>query len=284
MRELADAALEGLVLCDDGDDPDGLLRSAFGNGEFELFFQPLIGVETGAINGCKALLRWHHPQRGSVPPAKFIPAAEEMGLIVKLGDWVLRRACAEAAAWPSFVRLAVNLSALQFADGGLARTAASAHAASRLPADRLELEITESVLLRESEANLVVLHELRTLGVRISMDDFGTGHSSLSYLRSFPFDKLKIDRSFVAHLGESEECLAIVRAVMGLGRGLGIATVAEGVETEQQLRRLRLEGCSEVQGHLLGRPQPAEDLRELLMVSGRTDNPATLRASLASSG
>jgi len=240
------------------------LRNALVQGGFELFYQPLVNLKTDAVSGFEALLRWRHPDRGMVLPGDFVPLAEETGLIVPLGEWVLRNACAEAAGWPETVKVAVNLSAVQFKSEGLVPSVISALASSGLPASRLELEITESVLLNNSEAILRVLHQLRGLGVRISMDDFGTGYSSLSYLQSFPFDKIKIDRSFVRDLGEREDSMAIIRAVVGLGDSLGMTTTAEGVETAEQLERLRAEGCTEAQGYLFSPPRPADETRARL--------------------
>jgi len=240
------------------------LRKAFANGEFELFYQPLICLNTDAVSGFEALLRWRHPERGMIAPAEFIPLAEEIGLIVSLGEWVLRTACNEAMRWPAELNVAVNLSPAQFRSRGVVKAVLTALAYSRLPADRLELEITESVLLGETEANLATLHQLREIGVRISMDDFGTGYSSLSYLRCFPFDKIKIDRSFVKELAERPDCVAIIRAVAGLGMSLGIATTAEGVETPEQLERVRAEGCTEVQGYLFSPPRPASELGDFI--------------------
>jgi len=239
------------------------LRKAFSQGEFELYYQPLVDLERGEVSCFEALLRWRHPQRGLVLPGEFVPLAEEIGLIVPLGDWVIRQACAQAATWPGDIKVAVNLSPVQFRNRNLVQTVVSALAWSQLPASRLELEITETVLLSENEANLAILHQLRALGVSISMDDFGTGYSSLSYLRSFPFDKIKIDRSFVDG-ADRPDCMAIIRAVTGLGASLGIATTAEGVETRDQLDRLRAEGCTEVQGYLLSPPRPASELAEIL--------------------
>src|SRR3954454_1480566 len=236
------------------------LRKALAAGELELHYQPLVDLRTGAVSALEALLRWRHPARGLVPPGEFVPLAEEIGLIVPVGEWVLRRACADAAAWPGGVRVAVNLSAAQFRGRELAAAVVGALAAAGLAPARLELEITETVLLRDGEATLATLRELRALGVRIAMDDFGTGYSSLGYLRSFPSDKIKIDRCFVRDLGASADCEAIVRAVTGLGGSLGIATTAEGVETEEQLERLRAEGCDEAQGFHLGRPMPAAEV------------------------
>jgi len=240
------------------------LRKAFANGEFELYYQPLINLDANAVSGFEALLRWRHAERGMIAPAEFIPLAEEIGLIVPLGEWVLRKACTEAMHWPDRLKVAVNLSPAQFRSRGVVKAVLTALAYSRLPPDRLELEITESVLLGETEANLATLHQLREIGVSISMDDFGTGYSSLSYLRCFPFDKIKIDRSFVSELAERPDCVAIIRAVAGLGMSLGIATTAEGVETPEQLERVRAEGCTEVQGYLFSPPRPASELGDLM--------------------
>ncbi|MDB5598790.1 MAG: diguanylate cyclase/phosphodiesterase [Xanthobacteraceae bacterium] len=240
------------------------LRKAYSNDEFELYYQPLVNLESGEVSGFEALLRWHHPERGMVSPVEFIPLAEEIGLIVQIGEWVLRQACAEAATWPDDIKVAVNLSPVQFRSRTLVQVVLSALAYSRLSPDRLELEITESVLLGDNEANLATLHQLRELGARISMDDFGTGYSSLRYLRSFPFDKIKIDQSFVRDMVERPDCVAIVRAVAGLGLSLGIATTAEGVETQAQLQRVRDEGCTEVQGYLFSRPIPASGIAAVL--------------------
>jgi diguanylate cyclase (GGDEF)-like protein len=240
------------------------LRKAIANGEFELFYQPLVDMKTEYVTGFEALIRWHHPERGMIPPLDFIPIAEETGLIVPMGDWVLRQACAEAATWPSNVKIAVNLSPVQFKNKILLTSVISALAASGLSPNRLELEITESVLLQDSGATLAILHELRGLGVRISMDDFGTGYSSLSYLRKFPFDKIKIDQSFIFDMSDHDDSLAIVRAVIAMGSGLGIATTAEGVETAEQFKQLKFEGCTEVQGYLFSPPRPAAEVKGLL--------------------
>ena len=244
------------------------LREALARGEFALAYQPQIDSTTNRICGFEALLRWNHPVDGQVPPTDFIPLAEETGLINPIGAWVLRQACAEAAGWPGALRIAVNLSPIQFRNRDLVGSVQSALRASGLPPERLELEITEGVLLADNDANLATLHELRALGVRIAMDDFGTGYSSLSYLRAFPFDKIKIDRSFVSQVGESLHCTAIVRAVTGLAASLGIVTTAEGVETAAQLAHLRAEGCNEVQGFLFSRPVGASQVLDLL---ARTD-------------
>ncbi|MGH6794740.1 MAG: putative bifunctional diguanylate cyclase/phosphodiesterase [Methylocella sp.] len=240
------------------------LRNALAAGELEVYYQPLVTLEIGVISGFEALLRWHHHQRGMVYPAQFIPLAEEIGLIVPIGEWVLGQACAEAAAWPDGLKVAVNLSPVQFKKGNFIQAVISTLQSTGLPAARLELEITESILLEESKTNLATLHRLRALGVGISMDDFGTGYSGLSYLRSFPFDKIKIDRSFIAALGESGDCRAIVRAITNLGSSLGIPTTAEGAETEEQLACAREAGCTEMQGYLFSRPIPASEIAGLL--------------------
>ena len=242
-------------------------RKAIAVGEFELFYQPLMNLEQNMISGFEALLRWNHPERGVVSPGTFIPLAEETGLIIPLGEWVLRRACAEAAKWPDDVKIAINLSPVQFRSKNLVSTVISAMAAAGIASNRVELEITEAILLQNNEATLATLHQLRDLGVRISMDDFGTGYSSLSYLRSFPFDKIKIDQSFVRDL--NKDAIAIIHAVSGLGASLGMTTTAEGVETKEQLELVRAEGCTEVQGYLFSRPQPASEVPRLLSSLGR---------------
>ncbi len=246
------------------------LRNAIANSEFELFYQPLVDMQTEHVTGFEALIRWHHPERGIIQPLEFISVAEETGLIVPIGDWVLRQACAEAATWPSGVKIAVNLSPIQFKSKNLLLSVVSALAASGLSAKRLELEITESALLYDGDATLATLDELRGLGVRISMDDFGTGYSSLSYLRKFPFDKIKIDQSFIFDMSARNDSLAIVRAVIAMGSGLGIATTAEGVETAEQFKQLKLEGCTEVQGYLFSPPRPAAEVKGLLASINRT--------------
>ncbi|MEA2988399.1 MAG: hypothetical protein QOG83_1110, partial [Alphaproteobacteria bacterium] len=240
------------------------LRKALAAGEFELYYQPLIDLANNEISGFEALVRWNHPKRGLVVPGEFIPLAEEIGLIGQLGEWVLRQACLEAAHWDPQLSIAVNLSPVQFRNSTVVLSVVSALGASGLAATRLELEITETVLLQDTASVLDALHQLRVLGVRISMDDFGTGYSSLSYLRSFPFDKIKIDRSFVAELGKKDDCVAIIRAVTGLGGSFGMATTAEGVETEDQLEILRSEGCTQAQGYLFSAPRPAKDIPLLL--------------------
>jgi diguanylate cyclase (GGDEF)-like protein len=240
------------------------LKRAVADGEFELFYQPQVDAGTEMITGCEALLRWNHPIRGMVSPAEFIPVAEEIGVIGSLGAWVIQKACHDAATWPNNISVAINLSPMQFRGHGLTQTVIAALESSRLSPNRLEFEITESALLMDNESTVATLKHLRGLGVRIAMDDFGTGYSSLSYLRSFPFDKIKIDRSFIKDLGEDKESAAIVKAIVGLGVSLGMATTAEGVETVEQLRRIREQGCTEVQGYYFGRPCPIDDLRALL--------------------
>ncbi|HUD85576.1 MAG TPA: EAL domain-containing protein [Xanthobacteraceae bacterium] len=240
------------------------LRKALVENQFELYYQPLIHLASGEASGFEALIRWNHPERGVVTPDAFIPVAEEIGLIVPLGEWVLKQACRDATAWPSRLTVAVNLSAAQFRNPMLALSVVSALGQSGLAASRLELEITETVLLQDDRAVLDTLHQIRDLGVRICMDDFGTGYSSLSYLRSFPFDKIKIDRSFISELGKENDCVAIIRAVTRLGSSLGMITTAEGVETEQQLEILRTEGCVQVQGYLFSRPKPRSEIPAML--------------------
>ena len=240
------------------------MRTALAQDGFRLFYQPLVNLQSKKVTAFEALMRWHHPERGQVPPAEFIPVAEEMGLIVQLGEWALRQACEEAIGWPDDICVSVNLSPLQFSKGNLVGTVMSALASAGLLAARLELEITESVLLEKSERNINMLNQLRDLGVRISMDDFGTGYSSIGYLRSFPFDKIKIDQSFVRDLLVDEGSLAIVRAIAGLGVSFGMTTTAEGVETEEQMRCLNLEGCIEVRGYLYSKPVPADEIIGLL--------------------
>jgi predicted signal transduction protein with EAL and GGDEF domain len=239
------------------------LRKAVVQGEFEVLYQPIINLKDNQVAAFEALLRWNHPERGLIMPDEFIWIAEDIGLIGCIGEWVLREACAEAATWPRSISVAVNLSSSQFRKT-LVPAVVQALAASGLRPDRLELEITESVLLQNNEATLLMLRQLHDLGVRISMDDFGTGYSSLSYLRSFPFDKIKIDRSFVSELETRPDCAAIVRAVAALGGTLGMKTTAEGVETVGQLEWLRSEGCTEVQGFLFSRAVSAKNLSTLL--------------------
>ncbi|CDN51687.1 putative bifunctional diguanylate cyclase/phosphodiesterase [Neorhizobium galegae] len=245
-------------------DLETVLQQALESNQFELYYQPQVDTITEQVVGFEALLRWHHPERGLVSPVEFIPLAEETGMIVPIGEWVLRQACKDAASWPADIGVAVNLSPLQFKSQTLAHTVVSALGDAGLPASRLELEITESVLLTDNDTALATLHHIRSLGVRIAMDDFGTGYSSLSYLRLFPFDKIKIDQSFIRELGNSKDCAAIVKAVVDLGASLGITTTAEGVETSDQLNRVREQGCSEIQGYLFGKPLPISSVHELL--------------------
>jgi EAL domain-containing protein (putative c-di-GMP-specific phosphodiesterase class I) len=240
------------------------MRTSFVHGHFHVVYQPLVNLQTKEVTTFEALLRWQHPVNGNVSPAVFIPVAEDTGLIGQLGEWVLRQACTEAVTWPEHIRVAVNLSPLQFAKGNIVASVISALSSSGLPPSRLELEITESVLLDKTDRNVGLLAQLRELGVKISMDDFGTGYSSLGYLRNFRFDKIKIDRSFVHDVLKSRDNVAIVRAITGLGISLGITTTAEGVETEEQLRFLDREGVTEVQGFLFSAPVPAARVRELL--------------------
>ena len=240
------------------------LCNALSNGEFELHYQAQVNLATRKTTGFEALLRWRSPRWGLVPPAEFIPLAEENHLMIPIGEWVIRQACADAATWPKCMKIAVNVSAVQFKSDNLLPVIRLALKESGIAPDRLEIEITESTLLQQSEQNLQMLHELRALGVRVSMDDFGTGYSSLSYLQRFPFDKIKIDQSFVAGLGGEEGSDAIIRAITGLGSSLGIDIIAEGIETEAQLTKIRGEGCDSGQGYLFSRPRPAADLGDLL--------------------
>jgi diguanylate cyclase (GGDEF)-like protein len=236
------------------------LRNALARDEFELHYHPIVDIGTNEIASVEALIRWRHPQRGRIAPADFIPLAEETGLISPIGEWVLRRACADAASWPPQVKVAANLSPVQFRRGDLAGIIAKVLADTGLAAERLSLEITESVLMQGSAENIETLHRLRRLGISIILDDFGTGYSSLSYLRMFPFDQIKIDRSFVSELSSNVDCAAIVSAVATLGRSLHVDTVAEGVETDDQLVLVRAVGCTHAQGFLFGRPCPAAEL------------------------
>ncbi len=242
------------------------LRQALADGGFELHYQPLLDLASGEVTGCEALLRWRHPERGMVSPAEFIPVAEDTGLINELGDWVMQTACTEAAGWPSHVRLAVNVSPIQLKSPTLALRITGALAASGLPPDRLEIEITEAVLIHDDETALAILHQLRAIGVRIALDDFGTGFSSLSYLKRFPFDKIKIDRCFVTDI-EDNGSAAIVQAVVSIAAARSMTTTAEGVETEQQRGILRRLGCNQMQGYLFSAPKPASQLRAVLGIA-----------------
>jgi diguanylate cyclase (GGDEF)-like protein len=240
------------------------LRQALSNGEFELYYQPLVNLQSNDISAFEALLRWHHPTRGLISPADFVPIAEETGLIVSIGEWVLRTACKETANWPDDVKVAVNLSPAQLKSKNLVPMVVNALADSGMQAERLQLEITETMLMQNTFATLATLHQLRKLGVQIAMDDFGTGYSSLSYLRSFPFDKIKIDRSFIQDLSNGAEPRAIVHAVAGLAKCLNMISTAEGVETQQQLDTLQAVGCTEMQGYLFSRARPAGEVMQLI--------------------
>lgn len=238
------------------------LRKALADEEFELHYQPLVNLQTNDVNAFEALLRWNHPTRGMISPADFIPIAEETRLIVPLGEWVLKTACEEAVGWPDHIKVAVNLSPAQLNNRNLLNSVKAVLEQSGLPPHKLQLEITESVLLQNTFATLATLHELRKMGVQVALDDFGTGYSSLSYLRSFPFDKIKIDRSFIQDLCTSTEPLAIVRAVAGLAKCLNMISTAEGVETQQQLELLQTMGFTEMQGYLFSRAKPAKEIRQ----------------------
>jgi diguanylate cyclase (GGDEF)-like protein len=243
------------------------LAVALRNGELKVFYQPIVDLRANAVASVEALLRWDHPQRGPILPDRFVPLAEETGLIAEIGKWVLNEACAAASRWPAKVRVAVNLSPVQFRSRSLPLHVAAALSRNGIDPNRLELEITESVLLNDSEANLAILHELRELRVRIALDDFGTGYSSLSYLSRFPFDRIKIDRSFVANIAK-REARAIVEAVTGLGRALKMVIVAEGIETPAQLALVRETGCDQAQGFLFSEPVDAEEIPPLIASLG----------------
>ncbi|HUC16416.1 MAG TPA: EAL domain-containing protein [Acetobacteraceae bacterium] len=244
------------------------LRKALREEEFELLYQPLVHVQSRRLTGFEALIRWRHPERGLVNPGEFIPLAEEAGLVTEIDEWVLRAACREAAGWPKEVRVAVNLSAAHFQSGAVIGTVAGALAESGLRPDRLEIEITESMMIENSESALASLHRIHDLGARISMDDFGTGYSSLGYLRNFRFDKIKIDQSFIRELATRSDSIAIIRAITSLCDSLGMASTAEGVETEEQMTALVQEKCTEAQGYLFGRPSPASEIPALLRSLG----------------
>ncbi|QRM32626.1 bifunctional diguanylate cyclase/phosphodiesterase [Microvirga sp. VF16] len=236
------------------------LRTALANDEFELFFQPQVNIQLNEINGFEALLRWRHPKWSKVSPAEYIPVAEDIGLISPLGEWVIRAACAKAVKWPRDIKVAVNVSPVQFRSGTLVQSVRNALQSTGLAPGRLELELTETSLLDETEATMAALHELRRLGVQIAIDDFGIGYSSLSYLRSFPFDRIKVDRSFVRDLSSRRDAMTIVRSIASLGAGLGMSTVAEGIETKEQFLQVQTAGYTEAQGYYFGRPRPAHEL------------------------
>jgi diguanylate cyclase (GGDEF)-like protein len=244
------------------------LRKALINGEFELYYQPLVNLKSNEITAFEALLRWNHPVRGLVSPAEFIPVAEETGLIIPLGEWVLHRACQETANWPTDIKVAVNLSPAQLKSRNLTEVVINALAAAGMSANRLQLEITETVLMHNTFNTLATLQKLRALGVQIALDDFGTGYSSLSYLRSFPFDKIKIDRSFIQDLSNGAEPLAIVHAVAGLAKSLNMISTAEGVETKEQLETLQSIGCVEMQGYLFSCARPAAEIVPMFLQGG----------------
>ncbi len=244
------------------------LREALQKNQFELYYQPIVQLENDGLGGFEALIRWNHPERGLVPPMEFIPVAEETGLIVAIGEWVLREACRTAARWPSELKVAVNLSVSQFRHTSLLASVVSALDESGLRPERLEIEITESVFLADVGQSLPLLKALKELGIRIAIDDFGTGYSSFSYLRAFAFDKIKLDRSFIAGIDTDPGNLAIVRAVVGIGSGFNATTLAEGIETDAQLLRLRQEGFHEVQGYLLGKPMPLAEAERLIAGGG----------------
>jgi diguanylate cyclase (GGDEF)-like protein len=238
------------------------LRKALATEQFQLYYQPLVVLQTNDVNAFEALLRWNHPTRGLVSPADFIPIAEETGLIIPLGEWVLKAACAEAVNWPEHIKVAVNLSPAQLNNRNLVNMVKTALDESGMSPHKLQLEITESVLLQNTFTTLATLHELRKMGVQIALDDFGTGYSSLSYLRSFPFDKIKIDRSFIQDLSNGAEPLAIVNAVAGLAKCLNMTSTAEGVETREQMETLQAIGCTEMQGYLFSKARPANEIRQ----------------------
>ena len=238
------------------------LRRAIDLGQLQLYYQVQSGVADRKVRGYEVLLRWKHPTRGFVSPAEFIPLAEQTGTIIPIGEWVLLTACREAAGWPTDEKIAVNLSPVQLAHCDLPKLLEQILAETGLPASRLELEITESSIIQDKERSLNALRQIRSLGVTIAIDDFGTGYSSLETLRSFPFDRIKLDRSFMSEVEESAQARAVIRAVLALGKSLNISVLAEGVETEQQLQLLLSEGCDEAQGYLLGRPQPYDQIKD----------------------
>jgi predicted signal transduction protein with EAL and GGDEF domain len=254
------------------------LRSAVARGQLVVHYQPQARIG-GEVIGFEALVRWHHPTHGIVPPATFIPLAEESGLIIPIGEWILREACREAASWSQPLQIAINLSSVQFRHGDLAGLVHAILLETGLSANRLELEITESVLIGDFSRALSILRRVKAMGVRIAMDDFGTGYSSLSYLQSFPFDKIKIDRAFISNVDRNPQSAAIIRAVIGLGRGLDLPVVAEGVETKEELAFLVGEACQEVQGFLIGKPLPIAHYRDIVGHPGEAQE-APFRAAI----
>jgi EAL domain-containing protein (putative c-di-GMP-specific phosphodiesterase class I) len=252
------------------------LRSALSNREFELHFQPLMNLRTMRVTTCEALLRWRHPKRGMVPPSEFIPVAEDMGLIVEIGEWVLGQACRDCLTWPGDVCVAVNLSPVQVKRGDITEVVAKALTESGLPPSRLEVEITESLLLNDIEAGRAALQQLSLLGVRISLDDFGTGYSALSYLHKFPLHKVKIDRSFLGGLRAGDRSLTLLKGVAKLSAALGLTVAVEGIETEEQLSIVAAEeSIHEAQGYLFSRPIPGRDIRDFLAAAAPQPAPTT---------
>jgi len=258
------------------------LKLALGRGEFTIYYQPLADLTTGTIIGFEALLRWTHPAKGAISPEVFIPLAEDCHYIDTLGEWVLRGACGEAAGWQEPLRLSVNLSPLQFIPGNFVETVRRILAETGLDPHRLDLEVTEGLLIKDPEKAVRTLRELRALGIQISMDDFGTGYSSLSYFRMFPFDKVKIDRSFVHDMLVNPQARAIIRSVIGLGQGLEMPVIAEGVETEEQLDALKADGCTQVQGYLISRPGPIAHFERVVIKPRRTGRKPRPRTSVPS--
>jgi EAL domain-containing protein (putative c-di-GMP-specific phosphodiesterase class I) len=250
------------------------LRSAVERGELTMHYQPQARI-TGEIIGFEALVRWQHPQHGMIPPGVFIPLAEESSIIISMGEWIMREACREAASWPNPLQIAINLSPVQFRHGDLPGLVNTVLQETGLRPSRLELEITEGVLIDDFARAVAILRRLKALGVRIAMDDFGTGYSSLSYLQSFPFDKIKIDQAFISNLEHNPQSATIIRAVIGLARGLELPVLAEGVETREQRAFLAKESCDEIQGYLIGRPLPIEDYAAL---TGQPRKLARIRA------
>jgi EAL domain-containing protein (putative c-di-GMP-specific phosphodiesterase class I) len=245
------------------------LRGALGKQEMRLHYQPLVDTSTGQTTGYEALVRWEHPARGIVMPSEFIPIAEDTGLIVQLGEWVVRQALDDLRRWPDHLGVSINLSPAQMRSAGLISTTINAIAKTGVNPGRICFEITETVLMQDSAANIETLHKLREIGVQIALDDFGTGYSSLNYLRSFPFSKIKIDRCFIEEIDSREDCQAIVRSVVSLAQSLGMETTAEGVERQEQVEHLRLQGCSEVQGYLFSKAVPVEQLSNLRPIDTR---------------